>query len=134
MKDGILGTTGLLTSRFFRSYHENVFHGQDRERIVAHLATFAVAVSESLRKEDYEDWYREILSDRDVKEVLKSQQRGEYCMDVVQAYLAESDYMEVREDVEYSTGSNEHWMIMVYAHKLRRTVQECEELVEVPLP
>ena len=89
MEGGVLGTTGLHTSRLLGSYHENVLRKQDRERIAAHIAAFAVAVSERLWKEDYENRYREILSDRDVEELLKSQQRGEYCMDVVQSYLAE---------------------------------------------
>ena len=42
--------------------------------------------------------------------------------------------MDVREGSEHPAGSNEHWMIMFYVHKLRKTAQECEEIVEVPLP
>ena len=133
MEGGVLGRRGLLTSRLFGSYHQNVFHKQDRERIAAHIAAFAVAVSERLRKEDYEDRYGEILSDRDVEELLKSQQRGEYCMDVIQSYLAEGDFKEVKETVGHPAGSNEHYMIILYLHMLRKTAQECEEILEVPL-
>lgn len=133
-RDGIIGTTNMLANRMFESYHDNVYHNEDRERIAAHMAAFAVAVCERLRKEDYEERYREILSNRDVEELLKSKQREEYCMDVVQSYLTEGDFMEVREGVVHPAGSNEHWMIMYYVHKLRRTAKECIEIVEVPLP
>ena len=130
----ILGTTKLLTNRLFESYPENCFHDEDRERLAAHIAAFSVAVSARLRREEYADRFREILSEKDTQQLLKSKERAHYCIDVVQAYMAEGDFMEKKEDVVHPAGKNEHWMIMLYAAKLRRAAQECEKTVLVPLP
>ena len=44
-------------------------------------------------------------------------------MDEVQSHLAEGDFMEVREDLKHPAESNEHWMIMLYVDKRRKTAQ-----------
>ena len=87
-RDGILTVTRLFANRMFEAYPTGSFHKGDSERIAAHLAAFSIVTTLQLRREgSCSAMLQGIMNEADIARLEKVEQKGDYCIDVVRAYL-----------------------------------------------
>lgn len=137
-QDELVGTTRVFTNRLCAAYPPGTWHEGDIERICGHVAAFAVCLMGTLRKVDCVDELREVVGEEDVQRMLRARRRTDHCIDVLRAYLIESENIDgdnnsVGEDRRVG-GSNEHWVLLKYVGKLSSLAAECEGMVRMPQP
>ncbi|CAN8065431.1 unnamed protein product [Agarophyton chilense] len=130
----ILGTTRILSNRFFESYYGDEWHKQDQERFAAHLTAFSVAMMAKLRREECVEEFRKYLSEEDTEKLLRAPDKSDYCLDVMHHYIIQSDYWRNSKEKVDPASFDEHWSIMYYIHLLKNAAIDCEEIVNIPMP
>ncbi|CAN8072672.1 unnamed protein product [Agarophyton chilense] len=124
----------LLGFRLYDSHWSGVWHPDDLERIAAHLAAFPIALMGQLRGKDYKEKYEEILCNGDVQKLLSVRERANYCLDLVENYLAKGDRISASEGSEYPASGQEVEYMWKYLQQLKESAFECERMLQVPLP
>lgn len=131
-QDGVIGISRLLSNRFLHSYKPGIWHEGDLARICGHLAAFAICLMCMLRDENPEEKLLKVLGPDDVKRIISTKERTDYCIDVLRSYLL---YMEDRlADSEKPVSVCEHWLTVWYVRVLSGTAHECQRMVRIPLP
>lgn len=134
-REGIIGTTRLLSNRMFEAYEAGTWHAGDLERIAAHLTAFSVVTAGRLRREaTCEARLRDIMHPDDVAAVERMTEKGDYCLDVVRTYLVAEETMRCAGERPFRVGRNEHWMIFHYLNVLKDHAAKCERMIRIPLP
>lgn len=130
----VLATTRMIANRWFESYPGGEWHKEDRERISGHLAAFSVALMSKLRDEDCVEEFQRVLGDEDVEKLLRSNDKADYCLDVLNHYIIQSDEWRLDDSKMDPASFDEQWCIMYLLKMLKDMVVDCEELVKVPMP
>lgn len=128
----IIGNCRIFSNRVFQSHPAGLWHPGDLERFAGHLAAHGVACVSKLREEDCEDQLSELLNPTDVRHILESKERADYCLNVVRSYLVKADHLKAKG--QYPGGGNELWNVSYYLMQIRRAVADCERMIRVPLP
>eukprot|EP00178_Gracilaria_changii_P027181 TRINITY_DN849_c0_g1_i1.p1 TRINITY_DN849_c0_g1~~TRINITY_DN849_c0_g1_i1.p1 ORF type:complete len:362 (+),score=31.50 TRINITY_DN849_c0_g1_i1:628-1713(+) len=132
--DEIMGYTHLLSSGIF-GFVQILDMGQvDLESKAGHLAAFSVTTVGTLRGIDCEEKLRKILSQEDVRRVLSSTARPDYCVDVVRAYLIWGETVLIERPERNGCSSLEHLWLLWHLRTMLKNSMECQRIVKVPLP
>lgn len=134
-REGIIGTTRLLSNRLFSCYAAGTWHEADMERIAAHLTAFSVVTAARLRQEtSCAEKLGAIMHPSDVTAVEGMAEKGDYCLDVVRTYLVAEENARLEAGRELRVGRNEHWMVFHYLNVLKDHAAKCERMIRIPLP
>lgn len=133
-KDGIMFYLRLISNRIYQSYPDGTWHKGDLDRIADHLNAFAVVTACKLRREDPSERLSNFMTGKDVELISRTEQKSDYCLDVLYAYLVQSNSFGLEDAKRHPISGNEHFMVSNYLERLRKYAAECERLVTVPLP
>lgn len=131
---GLRGIAGILSNRMFASMRDGMFHPKDLDRIAAHLAAFVMVTVSKLRRSPVDPKpLSTFMHPEDVTRIEKAPEPGDYCLDVVRAYMTRADEL-FCSGTKVSLGVQEAFQTFLYIPKLRDHASFCERILKIPLP
>ncbi|KAI0566229.1 Bestrophin/UPF0187 [Gracilaria domingensis] len=128
-------------NRIYASTGRGLFHQDDFERLGAHMSAYIISAAAELRHWDmvgdelkqaemkYRKELENVMTESDISRVLASEERAEYCWDVITYYIISRDY-----ESRHKTPPNEVRAIMALLSRMQTILGDCKTLQREDMP